>query len=68
MSLVPPTRPPTQGDAKPPGETVLANFFNSLLSKKQSGSKSSSSMRAATRSEAAAELDRMQSKKPGSKS
>lgn len=57
-----------QGEAKPTGETVLANFFNSLLSKKQTGSKGSGSMRATTRNEAAAELDRMQSKKPGTKS
>ena len=50
-----------QGEAKGNGETVLANFFNSLLSsKKQPGSKGS---RAATRSEAAAEADRLQSKK-----
>ena len=57
----------TQGEAKPTGETVLANFFNSLLSKKQSGSKGGGSMRATTRNEAAAELERMQSKKSGAK-
>lgn len=58
-------------DGKPSGETVLANFFNSLLSKKQTGGKGTGSMRGSrseARNEAAAELDRMQSKKPGTKS
>ena len=65
------THPYVQPDGKPSGETVLANFFNSLLSKKQTGGKGTGSMRGSrseARNEAAAELDRMQSKKPGTKS
>ncbi len=53
-----------QGDSKANGETVLANFFNSLLSsKKQPGSKGGGMSRVTSRNEAAAEIDRLQSKK-----
>lgn len=49
-----------QAESKANGETVLANFFNSLLStKKTPGSKGS---RATSRTEAAAEIEKMTKK------
>lgn len=49
-----------QADSKSNGETVLANFFNSLLStKKTPGAKGS---RQTSRNEAAAEIEKMTKK------
>ncbi len=50
---------------KPPAnETVLATFFNSLLSnKKQSGGRSGAGRQSQTRADVEAEIDRMQIKK-----
>ena len=47
-----------QGEGKQSGETVLANFFNSLLSKKQAGGGKSGG-----RTAASAELDKLQSRR-----
>jgi len=50
---------------KADGETVLANFFNSLLTSKKplrSGSSAAGSSRATSRSEASAEVDKLMKK------
>lgn len=49
---------PEAGEGKQSGETVLANFFNSLLSKKQAGGGKSGG-----RTAASAELDKLQSRR-----
>ncbi len=60
----PKVEPRAKDDSKANEEIVLVNFFNSLLScKKQPGSKGGGLSRVTCKNEAAAEIDRMQSKK-----